>query len=135
MDAAFTQAPTFGNWHRLVDGSHSFVGSLNAVKAALPDASPLRQVIEWLSAYWNDLVTPCGMPFVTCDREFDFRQLGRTYLTSGNPWGEGPRKVATAFRARVTAVKSGGKLRCSGGPDNGWTRWQRSHAGQCLGPW
>lgn len=77
MDAEFIRTGVGGAEHRLFDGGHTILDSWQAVRDALPrDGLPkdskTEEIMGWVQAYWKDLTTPMGMPFVTIDKaDFD----------------------------------------------------------------
>jgi hypothetical protein len=67
MDAEYIRTHIGGNWHRLYDGSHTLIGSWQAVRDALPDIDAIDRLGEWANAYWKDLITTRGMPIILLD--------------------------------------------------------------------
>jgi hypothetical protein len=65
MDAIFNAKHICGNWHRLYDGAHTIAGSWEAAVESLPKSDTLERLDAWAKSYWNDLITPRGMPIIT----------------------------------------------------------------------
>lgn len=55
--------------HRLFDGSHTVIGSLEACLAAMPDDSVLQALGGWADAYISDFSSVTGMPIITLSAE------------------------------------------------------------------
>lgn len=69
MDDVFRTTHIAGAEHRLFDGGHTILGSLEAVKDV--HGGDIHY-FEWVHAYMKDLTTPMGMPYVTLDqRDYD----------------------------------------------------------------
>jgi hypothetical protein len=78
MDA-FIREGIGGQEHRLFDGGHTIKGSWEAVREALPDDTRFEEITGWVDAYFKDLTTPMGMPFVTIDKA-DFNNWVETIV-------------------------------------------------------
>lgn len=68
LDASYALTHEGGALHRLFDGAHDLAGAWQAVAAAADDDPLVNEVAGYLSALWNDMATPMGLPIVTLDK-------------------------------------------------------------------
>ena len=68
MDLGRKLKGEFGPDHRIFDGTHDLLGAWEAAKTARSNDSRAEEILSFMEAYWKDLVTPMGMPFITLGR-------------------------------------------------------------------
>lgn len=68
MDAHYIASGEGGALHRVIDGSHDLAGAWSAVSSASDTDSLVQEVSGYLSAIWNDLATPMGIPVISVEK-------------------------------------------------------------------
>jgi hypothetical protein len=87
MREGATQALGGSYYHRLFDGGHDLGSAWQKVRDALPDDTFGQEVSGYISALWNDVVTPMGLPVVTFDKASFDAVAGQLHDTFGVSYG------------------------------------------------
>ncbi|WP_245925163.1 hypothetical protein [Aliiruegeria haliotis] len=69
MDAKFLEENLEAVTHRITDEGHSFLGSLEKVRAALPDDTFTQEFVGWFRAYTSDMSSVAGMPLFSIGQD------------------------------------------------------------------
>jgi len=74
IDAIYNETKEGGGNHRLFDDSHTLGGMIEKAKGAYPDDTFLQEILASVSAWFKDVTTPRGLPFINIDNKDHYDQ-------------------------------------------------------------